>query len=496
MFAIACAHPRIRQSWRCRAFIRHAGRRFLLLSAGALLLTGCASLSSDGGMSFLANTAGRDLGKDVAAIRTPEQAFAAQARVQHLLRRPLSADDAVQIALLNNRGLQAAYNALGIAEAEMVQASLPPSPGLSLERIVSAAEIEIETRIVANILAIATLPARAEIATDRFRQAQLRAAEETLRVAAETRRAYYRAVAQQELAGVLAQTQSAAETAAQLARRLSETGAMNKLDTAREQVFFLEITAQLATARQRAASERERLIRLTGLWGGDTDFKLPRSLPALPRRLRGLPSIEMDAIARRVDLQVARIEVEALAKTLGLVEASRFISLFEVAGIGKTNIERATGHRERGRGFELELQIPIFDWGETRARQASETYMQAVNRLIDKAVTIRSEARDAYGVYRSTYGIATRYRREILPLRKTISEEMLLRYNAMQIDVFALLVESRQRLAVTIAAIEAQREFWLATTNLLVATVGGGGSSGATAEGPRPSAAGSEAAAH
>src|SRR5207249_4257796 len=109
--------------------------------------------------------------------------------------------------------------------------------------------------IIADILALATLPARAEIAADRFRQAQFAAAQETLRLAADTRRAYYRAVGARELAGFLAQAKSAAETASQLAQRLGETGAMNKLDQAREQVFYAEIAAQLATARQRAASE-------------------------------------------------------------------------------------------------------------------------------------------------------------------------------------------------------------------------------------------------
>src|SRR5262249_54567130 len=153
-----------------------------------------------------------------------------------------------------------AYNELGLAEAVMVAASLPPNPTVSLSRISTPIEVEIERRIVTNLLALATLPARADIAADRFQQAKLRAALETLRAAAETRRAYYRAVAARELARFLDQAKSAAETATRLAKRLGETGAMNKLDQAREQVFYAEVTAQLATARQRAASERERLV--------------------------------------------------------------------------------------------------------------------------------------------------------------------------------------------------------------------------------------------
>jgi outer membrane protein TolC len=440
----------------------------------ALLLAGCAAFSPDGGMGLVASVAEHELRTDVIAIRTPEDAAEARGRVAHLIKGPLTADRAVQIALLNNRGLQAAYNALGLAEADMVQASLPPNPTFKLERLASSAEIEIERRLVANILALATLPARATIAADRFHQAQLRAAEETLRVALDARRAYYRAVAARELARFLTEGKSAAEAATKVARQLGETGALNKLDQAREQVFYAEITAQLATAHQRAMSERERLIRALGLWGGDLGFRLPNALPRLPARAHALPDIEIAAVRRRVDLQVARLEAAALAKSYGLTGATRFVNLLEVSGIAKDVKDRHTGERERLRGFELEFQVPLFDFGEVRVRQAEETYLHAVNSLAEKAVNVRSEARQAYRAYRSTYDIAAHYRREVLPLRKIISDETLLRYNAMQIDVFALLTEARQRTASTVAAIEAQRDFWLAQTDLLAAIVGGG----------------------
>jgi outer membrane protein TolC len=450
---------------------RHAVIASVVLAG--LLLSGCKTFSPNGGMDLVAGVAGGELRKDVVAIRTMDEADAARARVEALLRKPLTVDAAVQIALLNNRGLQAAYNALGIAEAEMIEASLPPAPTIKVERLTNPFEIEIERRIVANILSLLTLPARASVAADRFHQAQLRAAEETLRVAAEARRNYYRAVASRELAGFLDQAKSAAETATQLAKRLGETGAMNKLDQAREQVFYADITAQLATTRQRAASEREKLVRSLGLWGGDLEFRLPGSLPALPGKPQALPDIEVEAVTRRVDLQIARIELAALAKTYDLTQASRFVNLLELSGIRKTQKERETGEKLRSRGFEAEIRIPIFDLGEARVRMAAETYMQAFNRLAEKAVNVRSEARDAYRTYRSTYDIARHYRNEVLPLRKIISDETLLRYNAMQIDVFSLLAEARQRIAATNQAIEAQREFWLASVDFGVAVVGG-----------------------
>ncbi|MFY9685819.1 MAG: TolC family protein [Pseudolabrys sp.] len=438
----------------------------------ATLLSSCASFSPDGGITPVALHAQAVLQKDVRVIRNEDDAAIADAAVKRLSRRVLTADAAVQIALLNNRGLQAAYNELAVAEATMVGDSLPPNPTFSISRIAGAGSSELETQIALDILALATLPVRSEIAAERFRQAQLRAIDETLRIAFEVRRAYYRAVAAQELVALLVQAEETAKATAGLATKLGETGSLNKLDQAREQVFYAETTADLASARQEAITTRERLTRLLGFWGNDLDFRIPAALPALPARPKSLPSIEVDAVSHRVDLQVARIELEALARSYGLTEATRFLNMLEVAGVAKKTKEPELG-TIRERGIDAQLQIPIFDFGEVRVRQAEANYMQAVNRLIEKAVNVRSEAREVYRTYRASFDIATHYQREILPLRKIISDESQLRFSAMQIDVYALLQEARQRLASLRAAIEAKRAFWLAQANLKAVIVGG-----------------------
>jgi outer membrane protein TolC len=210
---------------------------------------------------------------------------------------------------------------------------------------------------------------------------------------------------------------------------------------------------------------------------------MPETLPTLPRRPLSLPGIEVDAVAHRIDLQIARIELAALAKSLNLTEATRFVTLLDIAGIDKkTRDSGSPPFRERG--FDIQFQIPIYDGGEVRVRQAAETYNQAFNRLTEKAVNVRSEARDAYRVYRSTYDIAGQWQREVLPLRKIITEEMQLRFSSMQVDVFALLVEARQRIAALRAAIDAKRNFWLAQSDLTTAINGGG--SGDTQKESRP----------
>ena len=439
----------------------------------ALLLSGCASFSPDAGMSVVASVARETIGKDVAAIRSVDDAVRANATVKVLLRRPLTVDTAVQIALLNNRGLQAAYNELALAEADLVQDSLPPNPGFSISRLVGNGALEIERQVVGDILALATLPVRSEIARQVFQKAQLRAAEETLRLAAEVRRAYFRALATNELITLLADAKSTAESTAQLALKLGQTGAMNKLDQAREQAFYAETSAELALLRQDATSARERLIRLLGLWGADIAFRLPDKLPVLPSRPLSLPRIEVDAVSHRIDLQIARIELASLARSLQLTEAIRFVTLLDIAGIEKKTRD-PDGSAFKERGFDIQFQIPIYDGGEVRVRQSSEIYNQAFNRLTEKAINVRSEARDAFKVYRSSYDIAGHYQREVVPLRTIITEEMQLRFSSMQIDVFALLTEARQRIFVLRAAIDAKRNFWLAQAELQT-TINGGG---------------------
>lgn len=450
---------------------RYLARDLLVL--GTLGLSGCAAFSPDSGMTAVSELTSQTIKKDVAFARTAEAAGAVDARVRQLLSRTLTAETAVQVALLNNKGLQAAYNELALAETDLIEQSLPPNPVFSVSRIAGNGASEIERQVVGDILALATLPFRSDIARERFRQAQLRAALATFRLAADVRRAYVRAVAGNEMVVLLTDAKATAESTAQLAVKLGETGSANKLDQAREQVFYAETTADLATARQAATSAREKLARLMGLWDDGLDFRLPNALPPLPRRPQALPSIEADAVGHRIDLQIARLELTALAKSLNLTEATRFVTLLDLAGISRRT-QDPEGAPFRERGFDVQFQIPIFDGGEVRVRQAAETYSLAFNRLSERAVNARSEARDAYRVYRSTYDIASHYQREIIPLRKTITEEMQLRFSSMQVDIFALLTEARQRLASLRGAIGARQNFFLAQSELQTAVNGGG----------------------
>jgi outer membrane protein TolC len=453
-------------------FSHHLGRALAI--ASALLLSACKSFSPDGGMSAVAEVAGGGLNKDVVRISSAADASLARNEVSRLLHAPLGPDAAVQIALLNNAGLQAAYNRLGVAEAIAVQASRPPLPSFSYDWVKTSIELDVERQIIASILSLATWPARSKLAGIRFEQAELRAAEETLRLAAETRRAYIRAVAARQILMALNAAKASAESSAELSESLLQTGAMSKLDHARRQVFAKELEAQVTAARQQADAAEERLTRLLGLWATDLSGVLPNALPPLPGHARGLGAVEREAMERRVDLAGARLEAEALARSFGLTRKTRFINVLDVAGTSKTQKNKGEPSADGG-GYNITFEVPLYDFGKAKVREAEQRYLEALNVLRAKAINARSEAREAFGSYKATYAIASQYEREVLPLRNTISAETELQFNAMQVDAFALLEAARAKAQAKVASIEAQRNFWLASTDLSVAVLGGGG---------------------
>ncbi len=436
--------------------------RLSALLATVLLLGGCASFSEDGGTTAVNEAlTSRGLQQPAPWIRSPGEAERAAVETGKLLAQPLTADTAVRVALLNNRGLQARYAELGIAEADLVQTGRLTNPGFSFGRLHRADIVEYERAFLFDLMGLLTMPLRSQIERERFAATQSRVAAEILQVAADTRRAWIRAVASQQSAAYAEQVRSAAEAAAELARRMAAVGNFSRLDQAREQAFYSEATTRLAQARQAAVAEREALTRLLGLWGESSAFRLPERLPDLPPQLREINDIERLALQQRLDVQAAARDADALARNLGLTRATGWFSVLE----GKYMRNSESGD-PRQTGWEIELRIPVFDSGSARISRAEHQHRQAVNRAADLAVRARSEVREAWQAWRTHYDIARHYRDEVVPLRARISEETLLRYNGMLMSVFELLAESRQQIGAVSDAINAQRDFWLADTTL------------------------------
>jgi outer membrane protein TolC len=435
----------------------------------ALALTGCASFSPDGGFANVEQSTKKTTGKDVVWARSDADRSAIDARVRELKQKPLSIDDAVQIALLNNRGLQAAFFELGISEADFVGAGRLPNPHFTMTRARVNDEYTIEQALTFNIFSLLTMPLRSAMEKRRFEQTQRMIAMEVLRLAADTRKAYILAVSSEENLRYMEKVKTVAESSAELARRMASVGNFNKLSQAREQGFYADAALNHARAAQSKVGAREKLTRLMGLWGEDIQFMLPERLPDLPATPDDLPNVEQQALGQRLDVQAMRLSTESLAKNLGLSKATRFINVLEIGPVRILEGQKSDPYKK---GFEVSLEIPIFDWGSTKFAKSESLYMQSVNSLAAAAINARSEVREAYLGYRVSYDIAKHYRDEVVPIRKRIADENLLRYNGMIIGVFELLADARAQITSVNGYIDALRDFWLAKADLDMAMIG------------------------
>ncbi len=442
-------------------------RQTLLTLAAASFLSGCASFSPDGGFASVQQRAKTTLGKELVLAKTEADQDSIAQRVALLLRQPLTADIAVQIALFNNRGLQAQFQELGITEAEVVQASRLPNPGFTFSRLTRGGEVELERGLHLSLARLLLMPMVKTMEAQRFEQTQGMVAMKVLSLAADTRRAHVMAVAAAESLRYTRQVMQAAQASAELAKRMAAVGNFSKLQQAREQSFYADAALSLVRAQQAQFASREKLIRLLGLWGEQTTFILPERLPDLPKEPINQPDIESQALAQRLDVQAARLAAEQSAKSLGLSKTTRFVNVMEL-GLRSNG---ATGMPTQ-RGWEISLELPLFDWGDARTARAEAVYMQAVHRTAEAAINARSEVREAYGNYRAAYDIARHQRDEIVPLRQRISDENVLRYNGMLIGVFELLADARVQIASVNSAIDTLRDFWLAQADLDMALIG------------------------
>ncbi|WP_338760877.1 TolC family protein [Massilia sp. METH4] len=442
----------------------------LRLASGAVLalaVSGCATFSADGGMGAVDQATQAKAGAATKLLRTDDDRQALAGQLRAMLAQPLSADDAVRIALLNNRGLQATYWELGIAEADLVQAGRLQNPAFGYQHKRGGGETSIERSLTFNLVSLVTAPLASRIEGRMFEGAKLRVTAEALRVAADTRRAHVEAVAAAQALDYARQVAGAADASAELAERMRRAGNWSAYDQAREQAFHAEAMADVARAAKAATAARERLTRLLGLWGEDAGYRLPERLPDLPAAPRELPEVERAALRERLDVQAATKETEHTASSFGLTRATRFINVLELGAVRERD-----GGEPASKGYEITLEVPLFDWGGARTRRAEAVYMQAVNRLAETAVNARSEAREAYLAYRTSYDLAKHYRDVVIPLKKQVSDETLLRYNGMLVSTFELLADAREQRVAVAAAIDALKDYWLADADLETALGG------------------------
>jgi outer membrane protein, heavy metal efflux system len=376
-----------------------------------------------------------------------------------LLRKKLTVDDAVQIALLNNRDLQAVYSDLGVAQADLVQAGLLnnpifdatikwPTPG--------GGRPELELAAVMNFLDIFYLPLRKRVAAARFEEAKTRVSGIAVDFAAGVRSAFVSHQANEQMIELRQTIVRALGASFEVTRRLHEAGNITDLELARERALLETGKLALRSAEVAVRQSREELNTLMGLWGAQTQWQSDERLPDVPEQPIQTEDLERVAIHRSVDLLNARQRLESAGEQLGFNRATALVPEMHGGPLG----ERTDGSWHVGP--TLEFPIPLFDQGQARVGRAAAELRRAQQEYFALAVRIRSTARAVRDRMEGARDRALYYRDIMLPLQERIVNETQLHYNAMQIGPVELVRARERQIETAVAYIEALRDYWLA----------------------------------
>ncbi len=470
--------------------LRMPRAKLVIAVAAVAVLSGCASVNLEQNLSSANAAASSFTDGQLTLARDQSERDTLRQRASDLLSKPLSQKDAVQLALVNSPSMQALVAQNWADASTAAQSGRIANPILSLERARLGSETEIGRLLSFGLLDLLTLPTRKGIAERRIEQTQLRLSSDVVDQVTQVRQAWVRAVAAQQTFTYTQQVFASAQASAELAKRMQSVGNFNKLDRARQQAFYADTATQLATAQHQVTAAREELVRLLGLDDNQAQqLKLPERLPTLPKEPLSPSDAGRQASKGRLDLQIAKADYDAAARTQGWNTITTFTDI--ELGVRRDSVfDAAENTHSTRRGFEISLQLPIFDWGGMRRDAMNAQTLAAANRLEATARAAGSNLRESYSAYRTAYDIARHHRDEVIPLRKTISEENQLRYNGMLISVFELLADSRDQVNSVMAALNAEQQFWQADAALQASLIGKPTSAGVSGGGAAAAEAG------
>lgn len=438
-------------------------RASLLGAAGLLVAAGCAGPNPHEGFESV-----RQSVSDRAGLRVhwtsgaPEDAEVA-ALVETMLGGELTVDQAVQVTLLNNRDLQAVYEELSLAQADVVQAGLLRNPVFS-----AAARFDtggggtgFDLEIAQDFVSLLYLPMRKGRAKAAFEAAKLRVTGEVLDTALAARGAFFEYQAAEQTREMRVTVMEATRASYDLARRLREAGNNLDLDVINERALHEQSKLDLAAAEQAAFQSRERLNSLMGLWGHRTNWTAAARLPAVPDDVPGADDLEKRALGASLDLALLRRDVEIAAREARIARPLGWLDDAEVGVAAEREVEGGWSV-----GPSIAVPIPLFDQGQASGASARARLRQAAERYAARAVELRARVRAAHGAVLASHDRARYQQHVLLPLRERIVEETQLQYNAMQVGAFQLLQAKRDQIETGAEYIASLRDYWLARARL------------------------------
>lgn len=423
--------------------------------------SGCSTLSVEDVFSEVNQTTSLRTGSNLGWIKTPQDAQNVNERVKELLSKPLTQEDTVRIALINNRALQQTYEKIGISQSELVQAGLMSNPllGYSIGRGggVTTSTVSLDVAF----LDLLWIPLRSKLAGLALDETKFRVGDEVLKTVREVKKGYIDARVAQEQVALYASVLKSHEASVQLAIRQNTAGNLSKRDVLKIQDAYTHARLESIRLNRENAIAREALNRLLGLYGTQTHYVLDKEPLKLSSPLLSAEGLETQAIAHRLDMSAAIKAVDYAVLEAGYTQNTRLLNEAEVS----VQSEKTTDEK-RFNTFGIKIPIPLFDFGQGRVSKTDAMYNQSVHHLYETAVTIRSQVREAYASSRYAYDQAHEIQEAIVPINKQILEETQLFYNGMLDGIYELLEDQRRYGEAKMQAISAIGEYQKAQADL------------------------------
>jgi cobalt-zinc-cadmium efflux system outer membrane protein len=425
----------------------------------ALLLASCVSVPRDAGTNDVQQAIAHRGGPAVEWNAQP--AAADHERVATMLQDELTADEAVAIAMLNSPRLQVALAELGIARADLIEASTITNPVFEFEiRFPGEPYRPYELRLAQSLIELIQLPRRRALGRAAFDAAQLRVSSAVLRFAGDVRTAYFELVAATQHVALSRTIAEAAQATAEVAIKQHAAENITDLDLENEQALYEQAKLDLARAEQRVVLARETLLRAMGLRNMTAEWRVPAAFPELPPSELEQQQLEQLAAAQRLDLAIARRELEVAQRQ---VPVARLAMLEET--VLDVHYEREPdGAHTVGPG--IELPIPIFNTGRAARTRAEAQFLRARHAMAALESETASQLRAARATLAEARARVEYYRDVVVPRRARIVELTKLEHNAMLVGVFQLLQAKQNEMQARRDFIDAQREYWTARTEL------------------------------
>ncbi len=386
----------------------------------------------------------------------------ADAFIQCSIANELTADSAIQIALLNNPKIQAVFEELGIARAGLVEAGLLSNPSFSIEvryPHIKGLHTNIEYLITSSLLDIFLIPLRTRLATTEFDQAKLRVSNEILNLAFDVRETYYELVSERKKIGYIKSVVELTSINSEIVSKQIEVGNVNTLEFQLSQSRLLEAELELAKSQAEIIRLSEKLNRLLG-FTKDVCLILPDCLTGVDYKGFDLCILESIAIKERLDLQVARFEIARLGQMLGLKDWWTYTNLQG----GLAGERDPDGTNLIGPGFSGE--IPIFNYGQAARMRLFAQLRQARDRLAEMEIQVLSEVRESHKLLMSYLKILNDYGDRLLPMQSKISASSEKLYNVMGLGVDKLLENKRLEVVANQNYTESVKQYLIARVDL------------------------------